>query len=321
MINLKPIVVDFLPPPNTVEFEILDGLVELNLAHPYSEERAKSLAKDAQAILVWYPMKVTSEVIESLKNCKLIVNASTGFDNIDIRAASEKGILVCNVPDYCSTEVAEHTIALMMALARRIVWFDKRTRKGVWDYRAPFSPIPLKGKTLGLIGIGRIGSIVASIAQALGMKVLAYDPYVSSDVTKKLAVELVSLEDVLNHSDFISLHVPLTYETKGMIGKKELEMMKRSSFIINTARAELIDEEALIEALKKNRIAGAALDVISNEQEGSIIKNALFELENVIITPHIAFLSENSEKEARKRGALEIKRFVLGEPLAHIINL
>jgi len=142
---LKPIVVDFLPPPNTVEFEILDGLVELNLAHPYSEERAKSLAKDAQAILVWYPMKVTSEVIESLKNCKLIVNASTGFDNIDIRAASEKGILVCNVPDYCSTEVAEHTIALMMALARRIVWFDKRTRKGVWDYRAPFSPILLKG--------------------------------------------------------------------------------------------------------------------------------------------------------------------------------
>ena len=229
-------------------------------------EELVQIIPDYDALVVRSSTKVTRQVIEAGKKLKVIGRAGVGIDNIDVDAATEKGIIVLNAPEGNTISAAEHAIALMTSLARNIPAADRSLKSGEWK-RSSFMGVELYKKTLGVIGMGRIGSEVIKRAQAMRMEVLAYDPYISESRAEKLGVTLATLEEVLRRSDFITLHAPLTGDTKHMIGKAEIAMMKDGVRIINCARGGLIDEEALYEALKSGKVAGAAIDVLSRNRQ------------------------------------------------------
>lgn len=229
--------------------------------------------------------KITREVLSGDVRVRIIARHGVGVDNIDLQAATEKRIVVTYTPSANAESVAEHTIGLILALSRHIVDAHLLMRSGGWA-RLEFIGIELKGKILGIIGLGSIGSRVAEMAKTFGMRVLAYDPFIDKSKADRLGVELKSLEDVLKESDFVSIHASLTSETRGLIGEREFRLMKSTAFLINTARGAIVDEEALVKALKEKWIAGAALDVYTEEPLPK--EHPLRKLENVILTPHIA---------------------------------
>jgi D-3-phosphoglycerate dehydrogenase len=243
-------------------------------------------------------------------------------DNIDIQAATEMGIYVANVPDYCIGTVAEHTFALLFALTRKVILADRIVKNANWkiwtQQPTELMGTDLEGKVLGLIGMGNIGSAVAIRAKAFGMKVIAYDPYLEKDRAKLLDVELVDLDTLLKNSDFVSIHAPLTPETRGMIGEQELKKMKRTAYLINTSRGPIVKESALYEALKNRWIAGAALDVY--EKEPPDRDNPLFKLDNVVLTPHIAWYTEEALKRLKRSVAEEAIRILNGMPPKNLVN-
>lgn len=249
----------------------------------------------------------TREIIECADKLEVIGRAGVGVDNIDIKAASERGIPVVYTPDANMVSVAEHTIGFIVALAKRLCIGDKATREGNFTVREEFTAIDLEGKTLGIIGAGRVGSTLARKCRAaFDMKVLAYDPYISSEKAREIGVSLCeSLQEFLARSDFVSVHVPLTPQTKGLIGEKELKLMKKSAFLINVARGGVVDEEALYKALKEKWIAGAATDVYSEEPPSP--DNPLLKAENIILSPHMAALT----RECVVRMATGVARGVL----------
>lgn len=222
------------------------------------------LARDADAIIN-YLAKVTAKVINSLRRCQVIVRRGIGYDSVDIIAATKKGILVVNVPEYCTDEVADHAIALLLSSVRRISSAMEQTRSGSWDPTKLMPILALKDSILGLVGFGKIPRAVAARAKCFGLKVQASDPFISSQVAAEHGVKLVNLEELLASSDFISIHAPLNNNTRSLISRREFTLMKPSSVIINTARGPVIDEASLIEALKDKRIAFAALDVMTQE--------------------------------------------------------
>ena len=236
-------------------------------------EELVQIIPDYDALVVRSSTKVTRQVIEAGKKLKVIGRAGVGIDNIDVDAATEKGIIVLNAPEGNTISAAEHAIALMTSLARNIPAADRSLKSGEWK-RSSFMGVELYQKTLGVIGMGRIGSEVIKRAQAMRMEVLAYDPYISESRAEKLGVTLATLEEVLRRSDFITLHAPLTGDTKHMIGKAEIAMMKDGVRIINCARGGLIDEEALYEALKSGKVAGAAIDVLSRNRQRTTLSQA-----------------------------------------------
>lgn len=280
------------------------------LGNCVTEEEVLNLVRDADGILVTYA-PITERVIDSLVKCRIISRYGIGLDNIDLAAATRRGILVTYVPDYCVNEVSDHAMALLLAWARRITLLDRAVHDGDWDFR-PFRPFPrLAGKTLGLLGFGKIGRAVAGKAGAFNMRVLTHDPYVTEDMAQQHCCELVRCrEELFSASDVISVHMPLTPETRGSIGARELSLMKDTAFLINTARAEIIDEDALYEALRAGRPAGAGLDVLANRDPG----NKLYSLPQVILTPHAAFYSEESILELQTRAVGEVVRAFTGEP-------
>ncbi|MBM3309227.1 MAG: hydroxyacid dehydrogenase, partial [Candidatus Altiarchaeales archaeon] len=238
--------------------------------------------------------KVTKEVIEAGKNLKVIARAGVGLDNVDVETAKAKKIEVYNAPESLTISVAELALGLMIAISRRICFADRTMRENKWEKKA-CTGMELQGKTLGLIGLGRIGREVALRAHAMGMKVLAYDPLVTKEDARKYNAELVEVDSLLENSDIISLHIPANDKTKGFMSKERLEKMKKTAYLVNTARGAVVDEKALIEALKNGTIKGAALDVFEKEP---LEASELAKLDNVVLTPHIGSGTEDAQRTA-----------------------
>lgn len=288
--KFKVVITDSYHPTLDVELEELQDIdAELILEQCHTEDEVIEATRDADAVMVQHA-KVTRRVIEHMEKCKIIARYGVGYDNVDTKAAAECGIMVSNVPDYCIDEVSSHAIALLMQCSRKVVQLNDSVKNSQWTYLIAEPVYKLYGQTLGIVGLGKIGSSAAKKGLGLGLKVQVYDPYVSET---DLDVEFADFDILLRTSDFISLHCPLMDETYHMFGENEFKKMKESAFLINTARGPVVDEPALYEALKNGEIAGAGVDV--TEPEPPSQDNPLLKLENYIITPHTAWYSEESQ--------------------------
>jgi D-3-phosphoglycerate dehydrogenase len=311
-------ITDYVFPSLEPERGVLAPLgVELRPQQCRSEEEIIALAHDADAILNCYA-KMTARVIEGLKRCRITARYGIGVDNVDLAAATKAGILVTNVPDYCIDEVSDHALALLLALARHIAAADGAVKSGAWDVVAHAGIRRLRGQTLGLLGFGKIAKALTLKVQPLGMKVLVYDPYLDSAVIAHHGAEAVSFDKLLAEADAISIHVPLSPETRNLIGQHELARMKPTAFLINTSRGGIVDEQALAMALKENRLGGAALDVLTREPPPA--DHPLRQVPNVILTPHLAFYSKESVIELQTKAAEEVARALKGEPPRSPVN-
>jgi D-3-phosphoglycerate dehydrogenase / 2-oxoglutarate reductase len=257
-------------------------------------DRLRSMIPEFRALIARNQTRITRELIEAGARLEVIGRAGVGMDNVDLAAANERGIVVAYTPEQNSNSVAELALGFMLALARMIPASDRDTRKGGWS-RQRFMGVEILGKTLGVIGFGRIGSCTAAKARALGMEVIAYDPYVDPEGLKaqQLRVRLTDFAEVLQRSDFITLHVPETAETLRMFSYEQFQQMKPSAFFINTARGGVVDEDGLLRALREKRIAGAALDV---RQQEPALPSPLAEMENVIVMPHVGANTHESQR-------------------------
>lgn len=290
---------------------------DLVIGNCRTDEEVLTLTQHADAVLVTYA-PVTARVIAGLSRCKVITKMGVGVDNIAIDVATAKGIYVCNVPDYSIHEVSEHALALILALARKVVFLDRDTHAGHWDFR-PLRPLyRIHGRTLGLIALGRIGRALATKASALGLRIIAFDPYVNRGAPVTEGIEMVALDELYAQSDFISVHTPMTPETRGLIGKEAFAKMKPEAVIVNTARGGIIDEAALVTALRSGQIAGAGLDVILKEPLPA--DSPLLQCPNLILTPHTGFYSEESTVELQRRAVDEIVRSLTGQPQRSPVN-
>ncbi len=252
-------------------------------------------AKDADVLVIRVGTKIDKQVLDNAEKLKVIATATAGVDHIDLIEAGKRGIKVINLEGGNTQPTAEYTIALLFSLARKIPWAFEHMKKGFWE-RDKFFGIGLGGRTLGIVGFGKIGSKVAAYAQAFGMKVIAHDPYVNAEKIPEAGAENVSFEELLQRSDIITIHSLLTKETENMIGEKEFENMKNGSFLVNVARGRIVDEKALLAALKTGKLAGAALDVYSIEPLGSKseLLNYAVENNNLLLTPHMGASTNES---------------------------
>ncbi|MDI3530207.1 MAG: D-3-phosphoglycerate dehydrogenase / 2-oxoglutarate reductase [Candidatus Atribacteria bacterium] len=287
--------------PQQIDPEAMDLLLnnpDIEVVGPFKDPaEARRLIEDVDGVIVRSAFQVDATLLDRAQRLKAISRVGVGLDNIDVDYACKKGIKVLNVEGENALSVAEHAVALLFTLAKGINWFDREIRRGNWKSRYLGKPIEVAGKTIGLVGFGAIGKKVAELALSLGMQVLFYDPFVekSESGAKKVCV----LEELLKGSDFVSLHLPLTEETRKMIGERELRCMQPHAFLINVARGAIVDEKALYRALKEGWIAGAAIDVF--EEEPPSLDNPLLKLENVVLTPHVAGLT----KECTRRVAVK----------------
>ena len=278
------------------------------------------LAEGAE-ILVAGGARLSREFFTALPHLLGVVRLGIGVDGVDLDAATELGIVVANVPDFCSDEVAEHALGLILAVTRKLVQADRQARRGEWvpGMDAFLRPMRrLSGQTLGLIGLGKIGRSLARKAQGLGLTVIAYDPHVSASVAQAAGVPLMSLEGLLPQADILSLHVPVTAETKGIINARTLALLKPGAILINTARGQVVDEAALSAALASGRLAGAGLDVL--QQEPLRLPHPLTEFENVVFTFHYASLSEESYASMRKQVSEQAVQILRGEFPRSLVN-
>lgn len=313
--RLKVVVTDCDHPSVNIERRVLSEInPEFVLAKCNTEDEVMEAAGDADGIINQYA-PITRRVIESLKRCRVIARYGVGVDNIDVEAATEYGIIVANVPDYCVDEVSTHAMALILACARGVTLLDRKIREKKWDFTLVKPLFRTQGKTLGLFGLGKIGRAVAQKASGFGFEIIAYDPYVSK---VNAGIELVEFSKLLSDSDFISIHAPLTVETRHSFGEDELRSMRKTAYLINTARGAIIDEKALYKALKERWIAGAALDVM--EKEPPDWENSLLKLDNIIITSHISFYSEESYVELKTKTAEAVLSVLKGGLPRAIVN-
>ncbi|MCK5181843.1 MAG: phosphoglycerate dehydrogenase, partial [Dehalococcoidia bacterium] len=279
-------------------------------------EQLKAIISDYDALIVRSQTKVRAKVIDSGKKLKVIGRAGVGTDNIDVDAATKNGIVVVNAPTSNTVAAAEHTIALMLALARNVPQANSRLKSGKWQ-REEMVGTELRDKTLGIIGLGNVGSGVANRAQAFEMRVVAHDPFVSKDYARNLEVDLVSMDELLKGADFITLHVPLTAATKNLIGNKELAKLKPTARIINCARGGLIDEEAIVKAIKSGKIAGAAFDVFDKEP---VTDSPLFKEDKIIVTPHLGASTIEAQTSIAKDIAEEVLAVLQGRFSKYAVN-
>ncbi len=314
----KVLITDYVWPSTDPEREVLEAArIELVIAPDTSEATLADLAKDVDAIMFCFA-QVTGKVLEAATNCKIAARYGIGVDNVDIAKATELGIVVTNVPDYCMDEVTDHALGMILALNRRLVPHTNTVVKGGWNDVALDQPMHrTRRATLGIVGYGRIGRSLAAKAVGFGMNILAYDPMIEEG-SEVDGAKAVSLDDVLANSDFVSLHVPLIPATQNMISAPELAKMKPGSIIVNCARGGLIDEDALADSLASGHTAGAGLDVV--EPTPPDPSSPLLQQENVIITPHTAFFSQASTLELERRTAQEVVRVLNGEKPENLIN-
>ena len=290
---------------------------ELKMAAEPTPDGILAVAREADAVLVTYA-KITAEMISEMKNCKSIGRFGIGVDNIDIAAATEAGIVVTYVPDYCFDEVSDHAMALLLDLARKVSFSNGLVQAGRWEMPAVAPLYRLRGRTLGLVGFGNIPQIVVPKAQAFGLKVVAYDPFVPKEKAAELGVELMELDALLATSDYVSVHAPLTPETKHLIGADAFKKMKPTALLVNTARGPLVDTDALAVALDNGEIGGAALDVVPVEPLPA--DSPLLNRDNLILTPHTAFYSVDALLDLQTKAAQDVARVLAGERPVYPVN-
>ena len=289
---------------------------DLQLAQDSARETIVRLAEGADAVLTTYA-KLTADMVAQLKRCRIIARFGVGVDNVDIATATRLGIVVTRVPDYCFDEVSDHTMALLLALARKIPFIDAYTQRGAWEMKKVVPIHRLRGTVLGLVGFGGIPRIVAPKARAFGMQVVTYDPYVTEVACAAANVARVEFDELLKISDYISIHSPLTSTTHHLFNADTLSRMKPTAYLINTARGAIVDEAALGQALDRKQIAGAGLDVMEREPATS---SPLFGRDNVIITPHMSFYSEESLVDLQTKAAEEVVRVLSGQAPRNSVN-
>ncbi len=315
MAVLKALLTDYAWPDLEIERRLLGQAgIELVLAERTDAPALAELAADADAIMTNWA-RVPQAVLAAAKRCRIVCRLGIGLDNIDVEAATRLGIPVTNVPDYCLVEVAEHALALMLSLARKVAYYHHETKGG--KYALQSGPIlrRIEGQTLGIVGLGNIGRKLAEKALPLGLRVLASG---RSRRNAPPGIEWTELEPLLEQSDYVSLHLPLTAETKQIMNRARLAQMKASAYLINTARGGLIDGEALSEALAKGRLAGAALDV--QDPEPPDLKRMPYCDPRVIVTPHAAFVSQESLENLRSRVARQVIDRLGGRQPEHVVN-
>lgn len=270
------------------------------------------------ALVVRSQTRVDAAVLEAAENLKVVARAGIGLDNVDVATATRRGILVVNAPQSNIVSAAEHTIGLLLAQARNIPQASSALKSGSWD-RERFRGVELAGKTLGIVGLGRVGTMVAHRAQGFGMRVIAFDPYVSRERARQIGAELMpTLEALLVQADFVSIHLPRTPETEGMIGERELSLLKEGARLVNTARGGIVDEDALARALKDGRLAGAALDVFASEP---VTDHPLFEFDEVVVTPHLGASTVEAQDKAGTAIAEMVRLALQGEFVPYAVNV
>ncbi len=283
-----------------------------------TEEEIIDISQGAEVILCGGAPKIRGSAIKQLPNLKGIVRYGIGVDTVDLQEATRRGIFVANVPDYCIEEVATHALALILSWARKLPIAQKSTQSGKWE-TGVLKPLQSpRDSILGLVGFGRIAQTLASMARRIGFQVYATDPYVDKSVMIKKRVSPRRFDDLIRSSDFISLHLPLTPQSRHLIGARTLRRMKPTAYLINTSRGGLIDEKALLPALKKGWIAGAALDVL--EEEPWNVNSPLRALENLIVTPHSAWYTERAQTELRRKACAEVTRILRGKVPKNLVN-
>lgn len=305
--NLSQLGIDILRETDGIEVDVKVGL---------SPEELKSIIGEYHGLIIRGATKVTADVIAVADKMKVVGRAGTGLDNVDIRAASKRGIVVMNTPGGNTVTTAEHTISMMLSLARNIPQANASMKQGKWE-KKKFSGTELFNKVLGIIGLGKIGSVVADRCIGLGMRVLAYDPFLSEDQAKQLGVKVATLDEIFAQADFISLHVPNTPETRGLINKANIAKMKNTVRIINCSRGTVINEHDLLEALQAGRIAGAALDVYENEPPGA---SPLIESPNLICTPHLGASTQEAQDNVAIAVASQIKEYLTTGTIRNAVN-
>lgn len=296
--------------------ELLRSKAEAEVKRGLQPTELVEVIGDYDALIVRSETKVTSEVIQAGKRLQVIARAGIGVDNIDLEAATSAGIAVVNAPTGNTVAAAEHTLALMLALARNVPEAHRSMKEGRWD-RSAFMGIEVRNKTLGIVGLGRVGSEVARRAQSFGMRLLAYDPFVAPDYARVLGVELLPLKKLLAQSDFVTLHTPLTDSTSHLIGAQELSLIKPGARLINVARGELVDESALLQALEDGKLAGVALDVFAQEPPGD---TPLLNHPKVVATPHLGASTEEAQREVAVETAEQVLMVLRGEPARNTVN-
>jgi D-3-phosphoglycerate dehydrogenase len=319
-VSPRVLVTDYAWPSLEIEREILGELdVELVVAESGEAAELVALAPGVDAILTNW-RRLPEEALDAADRCLVVARYGVGVDNIPVAHATELGILVVNVPDFCVEEVSDHALALLLASARRLVRFSRSTRAGTWDLLGLGRGLPrLRGQRLGLIGFGNIARTLVPKAKGLGLDVLAYTPRLTAGRDEATGVELTSdLAYLLATSDYISLHAPATAETRNLIGEAELRTMKPTAYLINTSRGALVDEAALERALNENWIAGAALDVLAEEPARP--GHPLLGLDNAIVTPHAGFYSEPAIEELCTKAARNVASVLRGEVPPTLIN-
>jgi D-3-phosphoglycerate dehydrogenase/C-terminal binding protein len=328
--RFQVVITDFVAGPLATERRVLKEIADVVALDASSEDEIVGRIEDADAIMMYHTVSITSKTIDHLKHCKLIVRCGVGYDNVDWRLARQRGIAVANVPDYGTEEVADTAISMMLALARGVTLFNSmlRERQGDWIYKLAVPVWRLRGRVFGIIGLGRIGTAAALRAKALGMEVVFYDPYVPDGRDKSLGVRRVeTLDELLTEAHVLSPHCPLTDETYHMIDAAAIAKMNPGSFLINTARGGVVDAAAIPDALSSGHLAGAGIDVLEIEpppDDHPLLvawrdpTHAAYH--RLIVNPHAAFYSEEGMLEMRAKGSESCRRALLGLPLRNVVN-
>lgn len=317
--RFRVVVADFLDRAE-VEAPILEDLADIVLAGGHAEGDLFDVLPEADALILFHEIPLLTDASFSrARRCRGVVRAGVGYNNVDIGAAGRRGIVVCNVPDYGTEEVADHSLMLLLAVARQLIPSAVAIRRGGWDYRTQLNTRRLRGRTLGLVGCGRIGTAMALRAKAFGLDVVFYDPLVVPGFEKALGVRRAErLEDLLEQSPLVSLHCYLDETTHHLIDAEALARMPRDGIVINTARGPVVDQVALVEALDSGHLFGAGLDVVEREP---LDDDRLRHHPRVILTPHSAFFSIEGFIELRQKTAEEVRRLLLGLPPRCPVNL
>jgi D-3-phosphoglycerate dehydrogenase len=316
--SFKILVADPISETGIQVFQSHNGTFKLEARSKLSLEDLKKAVVDVDAVIVRSETQITADVLAAGKKIKIVGRAGVGVDNIDVVAASRQGILVVNVPGGNTISAAEHTVALLLALSRNIPAANESLKKGEWT-RSKFTGTELQGKTLGLIGLGRIGREVAKRCQSFGMRVLGFDPYASEEYAKAFNISLESLENIYKEADYLTVHVPLNETTKHMFNAQTLAKLKPGVRIINCARGGIIEEQALADAIQKGQVKGAALDVF--EQEPPSKDNPLLKLPQVIVTPHLGAATEEAQVKVAQELAETIRDYFLNGTVRNAVNL
>ena len=302
-----------------VERPVLGDLADVLLLQTNDEADVARRGAAADVLLVYHDIRLGERALSALARCRAVIRCGVGYDNVDVEAAGRRGVVVCNVPDYGTEEVADHALMLLLAVARRLIPCHQEVVGGRWELGSVEGAPRLRGRTLGLVGCGRIGTATALRAKALGLRVVFHDPYLPDGIDKALGVERVyRLEELLPRAEFVSLHCPLTHETRHLLNERTLGLLPRGAYVINTARGGCLDLRALLGALDSGQVAYAALDVVEREP---LADEAIRHHPRVILTPHAAFYSVEGFTEMRSKGAQEARRVLLGEPVRNPVNL